>query len=379
MKRTLFYKGYTQYENIGDLLINKALLNHFRKFCKIIVSDDKGMPEQYVKGLGLNDNERVTSGYSSFYAILLQSAFKNFLIKKEQVYYLASPPGHQFENSFVVGLKYLLSGFYYMFLRVLGVRIIKIGFSIGPLSPMGKIGERFRSKFVNYYFVRDSISLQFVKDLGIQKAEFFPDLCWTYSPSGEGNLSSPVENGKEKFKIMFSFREAVHSDSSNEEYGEGLLELLKAIVLEYKDAFCFEIVYQVTPDFEFSRLAYDKLGSLGDVSFREKQIHIEEASYYAQAALVLTNRLHVALLAQKFGCLPIIVTDIDKHVKIKGIFTDVKLGTLLIDSNQSMESSLAQFDEILKDRDKLMKELKVAESAQETLSKEKMEFIFSNN
>ncbi|MFD2966738.1 polysaccharide pyruvyl transferase family protein [Sphingobacterium bambusae] len=376
MINILYYKGYTQYHNIGDQLINKSLLDHFRRHADVLISDDK-MPEFYLESLGASKAECVTQLNQGFHKALIIDSIKSCFDNNRKVYFLASPPGHQFENSFVTGCKYIISGFFYLFLYLLGVRIIKIGFSIGPLSRMGKIGEWFRALFIKNYYVRDSISLDFVHSIGIKKASIFPDLCWSYTPKLNQKVDSENVLIDKRRKIILSFRSAVHGEVKSDSYSQSLLKLLEVLIEKFEEDFVFEIAYQVASDFEFSEQLYKHFEGRNVVHFNKQQIDLSNASYYYSGDYVLTNRLHVALLAYKFNCLPAIVTDMQQHAKINGIFSDAGIGELLIDTNQLTELALSQIEQVLHSKISIMDKFTNVEQSYRKSSDEVMKYIFS--
>ncbi|WP_165799032.1 polysaccharide pyruvyl transferase family protein [Sphingobacterium corticibacter] len=376
MNRILYYKGYTQYHNIGDQLINKSLLDHFRKHASIVVSDAK-MPDFYLQNLEVTDAERVSKKGKGFHSALVADAFNACFNPQKKVYFLASPPGHQFDNSFVTGCKYVLTGLFYLLLNILGVEIIKIGFSIGPLSSMGKIGERFRAWFVRNYYVRDSISLKYAKGIGVNHAKFFPDLCWSYQPNPETRITTPDGYPSSALpKVVLSFRSAVHGESAVDAYEQSLVQILERILMTHQDQFHFEIAYQVASDKDFSKQLYETFKSRFPITLRQEQIDLQGAGYYSSADFVLTNRLHVALLAYKFACLPIILTDIQQHAKINGIFSDAGLKELLVDTQKGTPTALTNVAHVLQNKTLLLAKLQSEESAYHQLAINIMSDIF---
>lgn len=376
MNKIVYYKGYTQYHNIGDQLINISLLDHFRKHASVVISDDK-MPDFYLHALDITDEERVSKTGKGFHQALVRDALGSCFNRNRKLYFLASPPGHQFENSFVTGCKYLLSGFFYLFLHILGVHIIKIGFSIGPLSKMGKIGERFRALFVKSYYVRDSISLDFVHQIGIAHGSMFPDLCWSYTPKSEEEITAePIIEGA-RTKIILSFRSAVHGETKSDAYTAPLLALLERLIAKYEKTYTFEIAYQVASDRAFSEQLYAHFKEKYPVLFKADQIDLKDAVYYQSAGFVLTNRLHVALLAYKFDCIPAVVTDIKQHAKINGIFSDAAIAELLVDTEAPVEQSLLSLEVVLNEKEAFLEKFKQVEEFYRGSSDQVMKHIFS--
>src|SRR5690606_36865099 len=166
--------------------------------------------------------------------------------------------------------------------------------------------------------------------------------------------------------------------SKSEVYTQSLLTLLESIVLKFKEYYTFEIAYQVASDRSFCELLYAHLKIYQVVSLQDKQIDLIGANYYHTADFVLTNRLHVALLAYKFDCMPVVVTDIEQHAKISGIFRDAQLPELLIDTNQNIEKSISHIALVLREKLVIMSKFNTIEASCQKVSTEIMEQIFSN-
>ncbi|GHE39081.1 polysaccharide pyruvyl transferase family protein [Sphingobacterium griseoflavum] len=321
----LFYQGKTQYSNTGDALINKSLVEHFRPYANILIND-KGMPSSYLKELNLKQTELSGEGGIGFISLLIRTAFINLSRKKTRIYYLATPPGHQFGGGAKNFIKHCLLLVLYLLLSLLRVKIIKIGFSIGPIDKGAEFLERCKSCFVPYYFVRDPLSLALVHRIGIKHASLFPDLAWTYN-------ANPTEVPTDA--IFISFRNQVVTGMDGSRYASELVHKICDIVISSFSRYKIVIGYQVQEDREFCRSLYNVIKSHRDVEFDDTQILLESAERFSKYSVVLTNRLHVALLGYQYGALPIILSDINKHQKIKGIFEHAEASSLLLDVNTS--------------------------------------------
>jgi len=369
MRNILFYQGKTQYSNTGDALINKSLIAHFRSKAKVYFSD-RNIPKNYLEQLELLDSELTgLTGISFvFHTILysLKSTFKPDI----KVYYLATVPGHQFGAGFKNAVKQLCLFFMYMLLYISGVKIIKIGFSIGPIDRAASILEKMKSFFIPYYYVRDPVSLKLVHDIGIKKAKFFPDLAWTYSVPLINNVADKV--------IFISFRTQVLSGNGVDNYSKELEDklelLLNSCFIDYK----IVIGYQVEEDKDFCKYLYNKLKTSRDVLFIEEQISLSDAHLYAQFRYLLTNRLHVGLLGFQYGSLPLILSDVKKHLKIKGIFEDAKSDHLLLDIKEENSKLVIDCNKIMKNYDINYKDLVSEKEKYKLKSVEIINNIFSN-
>ena len=88
---------------------------------------------------------------------------------------------------------------------------------------------------------------------------------------------------------------------------------------------------------------YDQLSDVSNLTLCKELITLDNAAeYYGKAKYILSNRLHVLLLGYKYGAPTICVSDIEKHRKIRGIFTDNGLQDVLLDFNTSSKQLLSQ-------------------------------------
>ncbi|MBD8490895.1 polysaccharide pyruvyl transferase family protein [Echinicola sp. CAU 1574] len=369
-KLTIYFQGNTQFENTGDVLINKSLLEIFRSYGNIVVNDQK-LPDYYKAALKLKKEEFSTNGKGGFYQQLFGNAFNSIFRKGHKVMMVAGPPGHIFGNSKKKIKKNLEYSVFLFLLKIMGVKIIRLGFSMGPVGQQQALSERIRSWFTDHYLVRDSISLQLAHRIGINKAQYFPDLAWMYSANGV-DLSLANKN-----EIIFSFRDSIYKDDSGDTYQDKLINSLIYLMDHLKDRFRIKITYQVLQDYAFCKALFDNLSKRGyPVSFVEEQITLENAGEaYKDGVAIITNRLHGALLAAKYDVLPIVLTDVDKHLKIKGIYVDAGLEELLIDASLSNEALMEKINLLLLKRESIIKKLDDIEKQYHSYSTESLKKI----
>src|SRR5690606_32658641 len=113
-----------------------------------------------------------------------------------------------------------------------------------------------------------------------------------------------------------------------------------------------------------------------EVEFYDEQILLSTAEIFSAYKFVLTNRLHVALLAYQYGALPIILSDIKKHMKIKGIFEYAAASPLLLDVNQDKMELVAKTTYLKNNIDANIKSLRMKEEEYEVLTKNIVAEIF---
>jgi len=358
IKNIIFFQGKTQYENTGDILINKSLIQLLRKKGEVIINDN-GMPDWYVSSIVESKEECISSKDVGFNRLLIKSALFE---KGTKVFLIAGPPGHLFGNSANKSFRNILTAGYFSLLNLFGVKIIKIGFSIGPVGKSLAVTERIRAIFTHYYLVRDSISLKLSKSIGIAKADFFPDLAWMY----QLKIGSSIQP---KRKIVISFRNSIFEGQSDDTYLIKLRESLFAMLRNIDQTYSFEVVYQVKRDYDFCKKLYDELKKEMNITFNETQITLDNAAdAYAEAYCVITNRLHGALLGYKYGALPVILTDANDHLKIKGIYQDAGVTELLINIHDGINSNVSQFLSLLENSNAIIGKMNVKEQEYIALS-----------
>ncbi|QDH80803.1 polysaccharide pyruvyl transferase family protein [Echinicola soli] len=365
---TTYFQGNTQFDNTGDVLINKSLIELFRNYGKIVLNDQK-LPDFYKAALELKKEEASSNGKGSFYRQLFGKALSSMFKKSQKVVMVAGPPGHIFGNSREKIKKNLEYSVFLIMLTLMGVRIVRMGFSMGPIGKQQAVSERVRAWFTHHYWVRDSISLSLAHSIGIPKARFFPDLAWTYHANGV-DLSKA-----NKDEIIFSFRDSIYKDDAGQRYKDALIERLMYIIDHLKGQYRLKITYQVAGDYDFCKALYEILLEKGyDVSFMEEQITLETAGEaYQNGVAILTNRLHGALLAAKYDVLPLVLTDIDRHLKIKGIYEDAGLSDLLLEAGQSNDALLQKVNMLLHQREEIFRKLDDLEKRYEALTTESMQ------
>ncbi|HBZ3645665.1 TPA: polysaccharide pyruvyl transferase family protein, partial [Klebsiella pneumoniae] len=158
----LFYKPTTQYENLGDALIAKNLLDILSKKGTIFLLTED-IPKGFVDIIK-NDN---CVGISKVKFALMPLVYR--LLNRDVAFIYK--PGHLFGGSkeYGTGIKALLKISYVNVLHFIGVKIIKTGVSVGPLSGSFLKAEMNISAKSYIYGVREDYSLKFVEGNSFKK------------------------------------------------------------------------------------------------------------------------------------------------------------------------------------------------------------------
>lgn len=308
--RPLFwYNLRTQYENLGDLVINRECIRLLRMHGDVIVNAS-GVPAFFLEGLQLAEEE-VCIDNKRFHWGLLKSRRKSFLVLVPG----AMPSKLQWTEL----PRQLLVALHFKLLALRGVRIIKAGVSIDNLSPLRRFVERLKSQSMAFLGPRDAASLVRARSFGLRNVGPFQDFAFLL----------PVEKKipRENEPIVVSFRA-----NDNVEVCE-ILSVIDPIVMQIDPDHLREIVF-------VSQVEHDRHWAESFIAhFRERRVvvHIDHSegvdqvfAVYDRAVCVLSNRLHVLLFALSRGAPIWAVVDPDRNAKIVGLFADVGLGDRLL-------------------------------------------------
>ncbi|MDJ0633658.1 MAG: polysaccharide pyruvyl transferase family protein [Xenococcaceae cyanobacterium MO_188.B29] len=329
----IFCSAITQYENLGDLVINRTLLRNLRNYGRLIV-DTRGVPDWFCEQLELSVDERYSNYRVRLRLLVLLFGLKALFNLNSQVYLIRTPGGHSgsIEN-WIDGIKSLA---WFCIFRIIGVRICWFGASIESFSIKREMFEKWYSNFMHFYSLRDSISEDYARKIGIERLASFPDLAWLMETPPASNEPMKIDGDY----VIFSFRECPHKLAETVEYNNNLYAVLDAIVKLVCEEWSKKLVisYQVTRDYKFCKGIRDRYKYDCDVMFIESQVD-SQCMYdlYSRASMVFSNRLHVLLFSMVCGSLPVAVIDLAAHNKITGIFLDARLMRLVIDIRKSSD------------------------------------------
>ena len=332
----IYFNPATQYENTGDLLIMTSLLNQIRKHGDLII-DDFNKPKWFIESLR-KDEDILLSEISkdNFFLTLIKNKLLNKREAKNTTQYLLLAPGHvskKSNNGLLTAFKFSIK---LWILNLIGIKIIRTGFSIGPFSKAHAILESWNSKQHHYYAIRDKSSLELATRLKFKDPKLSPDLAWAFTPVKEYLTK---QNSNEY--IVLSFRSNSYGSTHDSNYILPIAEKVAEILLsdEFRNV---EIViaYQVLYDKEPSHQLYKELSNKGlKVRLLDRKLLIDDAvKLYSGAKFVLSNRLHVLLLAFQANTIAFPFIKKTDNNKIISIYNDNNLNYLIIDTNDNLNS-----------------------------------------
>lgn len=350
--KIFYYSGFTQFENTGDLLINKTLLDIISSKGTIVV-DDRNMPAGYKTELTHKVSNIVrlseTGVKTSWNKYIFNTLFKNFLFKKKDIYILDNP-GHHISKQAQPTKGQEKDLVKKKVLKALGGKSLKIGVTLGPYSDAMSRYYAKTSKLYHAILVRDSKTLDLTKKYGFENVSYIPDLAWAYNDK-KFNVPPTINVPSEKY-IVLSFRDCIDGKVRDESYFNKIKENIRLILSMYAD---YKVVlsFQVEYDRPVCQDLYNTFKETHSIEVIDSCLSISDAmNLYTNAQMVISNRLHVLLLAIKANTLPIAVTDVEKHNKLTDMFYDEGVKECVFDINeknliQNFTASVANKQELL--------------------------------
>lgn len=337
----ILYPTRIKNNNSGDILINVLLIRELSKHSMVILD---GEP-LFDKGLLTfenphSNNIKVVEGIYWLHGKPILRWFNLFpyLLKINQVF---DPPGAYGISSGLSRIKLYLKFMKYFvrarLLKRLGIKTIRFGVSYQKMIPSQLRREIALSKYYSFIGVRDKENFKDLVSFGFENIHLVDDLAFLYDRSifvRSIDLQSSVDFTN---YILFSFRGAVSGDAIDLEYLNGLVIKLIEISRKFQSDKHLLLTYQVKEDFEVMKFIEESLRK-NNIStlLIDKQLDVENAAViYSNADFIFTNRLHVALLGLLNETLTYVLTDKAKHKKICGIYCDLGIENLIIDSRKN--------------------------------------------
>lgn len=365
----IFYQTKTHFSNTGDALINHALIEILRKYGTIHANCASDIPMSFLEALGIMPEERViTDGELSFIKTVIIYAIRSR--NTGEKVFVFSGLGDMYGGGLRLVVRNLISGCIFPVFRLFGVKIIRIGRSVGPISNFMAFSEWVRCIFLSHYYVRDSLSLKRCKKYGMKKVKTCPDMSWIYDSNHDRKINKTNI-------VMVNLRNSIF-DEVDDEFVEATVKKCEDIISELnksmdgKMKIC--VAYQISEDADFSKTVYQRLKQQFDAEYVDHQMQLDEIEHcYGKVDYHISNRMHSLLAGYKYGSLPIALIDTKKHVKIAATFQDCNIENLMVDIYDQTD----RISEIIENRELLMNKLFECEEVQQHAIVEVLDFIFN--
>lgn len=316
--RRVFAVGRGQYENVGDIILRRQLLDWVRPEggeLHVYVGDS---PEGYDDGLRLRPDDKVYRSFLSWYGAALQAAMKGGAA------YVFKPGEIQLT---IVGMKEHISMLPLLgVLRTRGGRAVRAGVGSRNFAPLPRALMRPSIALSDLTLWRDIRTAEYMRAGGPM-----PDLAYGEGASDEDVATFATEAEAIRRDVLVV---SLRADEPAPPYPS---EAWLRGVREYADRHGLEIwaVTQVHVDNERSRRLAADLGGhvlpwddLRDHDGQERRLR----ELYRRTAIAMSDRLHVVIAAFTEGAVPV-GTLADASDKVDRHFATIGIGGVTIRSD----------------------------------------------
>jgi polysaccharide pyruvyl transferase WcaK-like protein len=367
---SIYFIPASQIENTGDLLINKVAVQAIQKYGELIIVDNQ-TDRWFIDEVKLtNDRQLSEVNQMSLNRHILGRLIKS-LFRKDRIY-VVFPPGHTARQGKDMAKIVIQRNRRLTLFKTFGVRIVRLGFSIGPFDQANLDAEAARSRLCYFYGLRDKGSLDTAIRGKFKNPQLFPDLAWNYEPS---IAIPPIQDDS---YIVLSFRSNVYGKEYDEAYFKPYVDRLKMILtaLVFRK-FRIVISYQVKYDREASFILKRALENDFEVQLIDKKLLLDEAAQiYSKAKFVISNRLHVLLFALQCHTASFPLIDPIGNKKIYHIWEDNKMSDAILDINATPEENTAIIQKGVDDENSILKPFIRACKENRKITEELLERVF---
>ncbi len=309
----MFYSAYTCQGNTGDLLITKFQIEEYAKYGEVYV-DCHGIPDNFCQVIFDTKSSNIKN-FEKEYGCSYRSIniFKVlYTLNKDHFTHFCGSPGPKV--SLKRPLKKLVFKLFGALIPewILNSHIKKFAIGVDVKYNQNNTFSRLNHWYFNRYDVIGLRSMTNYLSLkpSFKNVKYVPDMAFLYPFS---NTNSFLD---EKKRIAFSFRKVDDRDTL-------VKILLRMIRVATAKGFSMEVIYQVEEDKSFCEQILQEL-KCQSVSPFIRQIDFYSLNVYQQYDMVVSNRLHVLLMAAMNGALPYALISHDsKENKIKDLIDTV--------------------------------------------------------
>ena len=315
LRPAAFFSLRTQFENVGDALINRELVRMSARHADVYV-DLSRCPPSFRKTLGFENGQ---GGITVVNSPRLFRQIARSRMQGQDAYYFLSPGGYVGDRSGVSYLTGRVNTTVLQFLRSMGVHVCHVGVSYEGLSGRHVAMIKARSRLLYRHFVRDESSAEYIRARGVHVDGVMPDLAWgVYADAASATSGNPLRTS-----IALSFR----SDQFPKQAALLTQEIL-ALDLALPSSIGFKFVVQVVRDHRAMEATMNAVRAQGtrDVELIDCHNSIAETlGAYRNCSHVVGNRLHALLVGAISGATPLALLHATANRKIEGLFASLGL------------------------------------------------------
>ncbi|KMO80465.1 Polysaccharide pyruvyl transferase [Mycolicibacterium obuense] len=306
MKRSVtFFSLKTQFENVGDALINRELIALCANRSAVMV-DASRCPDAFIQSLAI---QKYVPGAVRVSSPALFMRMMTGRVTGRQAYYFVAPGGYVGEKRGLAALSSIVNTFVLAILWITGVKICQVGVSYERLGWLHARILAVRSRIMFRVLVRDEHSLAYARALNLKVDGLIPDLAF-----GAARYRQDVSGCG---TIALSFRTDQYPGQRQQ-----LLTLARRLDETLPASISFRFIAQVERDAEFMQQLVDSNCAAGRIREFKSTFGDVDAAFdaYAGCSHVVSNRLHSLLFGLIGGCSPVAVVDESHNQKISGLF-----------------------------------------------------------
>lgn len=320
----IYFLLATQPTNLGDLLINKMLIDQLSLYGKVYV-DAAGIPEEFKHYIYLNP--RIKDFEDEYGGSLKRiTALKGLpKVRNEFDYFFQSPgPTGGWGKNINSIIRKIIMSFEIIFLssnKRIGIYMVGNDLNINSMSDI--LIEKILNRCYKHQYVRSEENRSNLKTKGFKNLDYIPDLSFLYNDQIESNY---------KNDILISFR-----DLRNDKYYEDIISFLNInIPFFLSKKMKVKFFFQVKSDEVFNYSLYNLFKDQDGVFF-EGSVWYDNMYKYNDAKYLITNRLHVMLIGLLYSVIPFVLLNDDKRVsKIRNVMKDLGLTFLLVNNQTNL-------------------------------------------
>lgn len=286
-----FFICATQPSNVGDLIINKMLIDELCRYGKVFV-DAYGIPDHFrsillrnANTIDVNQTYGCTTKRPSFTNLIKLTK----LIRQQHIKQLTQSPGPL--AKYPTKTKWGFTLIYTLF-KKLGASVRCYGNCCSTVATNNIPLDQLK---VDKYYLRSYTSVQYAQ-------KFYGDRCF-YIPDLAFLLYFHRHKAAHKASNIIAFNVRIGNDT--EHLIKQSLNLIQQIVTQ---GYQVVLYYQAASDAAITAELYRRCSS-PNVSLQDGIIWYDDLDFYTDKQFVISNRLHALLTGAAFGAIPIGFTE----------------------------------------------------------------------
>ena len=294
----------TQPSNMGDLLINKMLIEELCKYGYVYI-DCYNIPIAFKRYI--LENDKTIDIYETERFSIKKGNIIKFchFLKKNDIKCFTQSPGPLGKLSRNYALYFKIISYILKFFKI---KYCLIG---NCCSKAIAFKEGISINNADAYYIRSKSSLEHLMHHNIKNVHYIPDLAFLYRCKALITQDSKI--------VTLCFRE-IKADYNL------FIEWLKHVVsLLTTNGYRIELVYQVYKDKDFTyKIQHELSKEFKNIILVKNILWYDNINYYSGKTIIISNRLHSLLLGAIHNAIPLAYSDnTTEFLKIKDVYNSI--------------------------------------------------------